>query len=145
MTTQHQPKTDHVAQPSFKQKYFLQTAREGWHSPARKLRPQQIITILALVGATLLLWAQPVAAAVSITEFKVSSVGVPQGITTGSDGALWFTEFYDNAIGRITTSGTITLTPTPTANSGPTDITAGPDGNMWFTEAIGNIGRITTS
>ena len=71
------------------------------------------------------------------------------GIAAGPDGNLWFT-YQDfttkvNAIGRITTSGTITLTPTPTANSGPTDITAGPDGNLWFTEAAGNVGRITTS
>jgi virginiamycin B lyase len=50
-----------------------------------------------------------------------------------------------NATGRITTSGVITLTPTPSAKSSPTDITPGPDGNMWFTEAIGNIGKITTS
>src|SRR5437868_4044220 len=105
----------------------------------------QAIMILAIAGSVLFLWTQPAAAAPTITEFHVSNVGVPQGIAAGSDGNLWFTEFYDNAIGRITTSGTITLTPTPTANSGPTDITAGPDGNMWFTEAIGNIGRITTS
>ena len=57
---------------------------------------------------------------------------------------------YDNlttnvtAIGRVTTGGAITLTPTLTANSLPTDITAGPDGAMWFTEAAQNVGRITT-
>jgi streptogramin lyase len=71
------------------------------------------------------------------------------GISAGPDGNLWFT-YQDfttskDAIGRITTNGKVTLTPTPTANSGPTDITPGPDGNMWFTEAVGNIGRITTS
>ncbi len=71
------------------------------------------------------------------------------GISTGPDGNLWFT-YQDfttnaNAIGRMTTGGVVTLTPTLSANSGPTDITAGPDGNMWFTEAIGNIGKITTS
>jgi virginiamycin B lyase len=107
---------------------------------------------LVMLGIFTLLWASPVAAeaaAPTITEFHVSNVGVPQGITAGPDGNLWFT-YQDfttnaNAIGRITTSGAITLTPTPSANSGPTDITPGPDGNMWFTEAIGNIGKFTTS
>lgn len=70
------------------------------------------------------------------------------GIARGPDGNLWFT--YDNlttnasGIGRMTTAGAITLTPTPTASSLPTDITAGPDGAMWFTEGSGSVGRITT-
>jgi virginiamycin B lyase len=71
------------------------------------------------------------------------------GISAGPDGNLWFTyqDFTTNAndVGRITTRGVITLFPTPTAHTGPTDITAGPDGAMWFTEANGQVGRITTS
>lgn len=71
------------------------------------------------------------------------------GITAGPDGNLWFTYFDYNShaskIGRITPSGTISLWPTPTAASFPTDIKAGPDGALWFTEyAVGKIGRITT-
>jgi virginiamycin B lyase len=67
----------------------------------------------------------------------------PGGIVTGPDGALWFT---GNAIGRITTTGTITHYSIPTANSIPDGITAGSDGALWFTECLGNkIGRITTS
>jgi hypothetical protein len=63
-------------------------------------------------------------------------------ITAGLDGALWFTDNHDNKIGRITTAGTITEFPLPTANSSPAGITAGPDGALWFTER-GKIGRIT--
>ncbi len=37
-------------------------------------------------------------------------------ITTGPDGALWFTELIDQ-IGRITTAGVITEFPIPTASS----------------------------
>ena len=65
------------------------------------------------------------------------------GLTTGRDGNLWFTESSHNNIGRITTSGTVTEFPIPTANSFPQGITAGPDGNLWFTELLADkIGRI---
>jgi virginiamycin B lyase len=70
--------------------------------------------------------------------------GNATGIAAGSDGALWFTEYNGNKIGRITTAGAITVFPVPTAGSSPMSITAGPDGALWFTEATGNqIGRIT--
>jgi streptogramin lyase len=70
----------------------------------------------------------------------------PDGITTGPDGNLWFTEHDANKIGRLTPTGTFTEFSIPTANSGPTAITSGPDGNLWFTETNANkIGRITPS
>jgi len=82
--------------------------------------------------------------------------GAPFAIAAGPDGALWFTEVCDNKIGRITTSGTVSLFTIPSANSDPSGIAAGPDGALWFTEntasscqgclSAGNtIGRITTS
>ncbi len=73
----------------------------------------------------------------------------PTSITAGPDGALWFTEFRGNKIGRITPAGRIQEFPLPTTcdnnqGCGPAGITAGPDGALWFTESIGNqIGRIT--
>jgi streptogramin lyase len=70
----------------------------------------------------------------------------PLGITAGPDGNLWFTEYSDNQIGRITPDGAVTEFPTPTPGSQPQALTAGPDGNLWFTELNGNnIGRITPS
>ncbi|HLQ31012.1 MAG TPA: hypothetical protein VK140_17380 [Ktedonobacteraceae bacterium] len=74
------------------------------------------------------------------------SVGCgPDGITAGSDGNLWFTEFDGNAIGRITPSGSFSTFGIPTAKSRPEGITAGPDGNVWFVEEnASKIGRITT-
>ncbi len=79
----------------------------------------------------------------AISEVAVPNSG-PQGITTGPDGNLWFTEANTNQIGRITPSGVITQFPIPTPNSDPVGITAGPDGNLWFTEESANqIGRIT--
>jgi sugar lactone lactonase YvrE len=68
----------------------------------------------------------------------------PDSITAGPDGALWFTNYANNTIGRITTTGTVTN------YSGPdihrlSGITAGPDGALWFTNGKLSIGRITTS
>ncbi len=72
-------------------------------------------------------------------------VGV-HDITEGTDGRLWFTETFNNRIGAISTSGTITeYSNGITSGAGLTDITFGPDGNLWFTEyAVNQIGRITT-
>jgi streptogramin lyase len=75
----------------------------------------------------------------------------PGAITTGPDGALWFTE--NGAIGRITTGGTIQQFPLTTPGALAQDITSGPDGAVWFTQEGNNsestptwsIGRITTS
>lgn len=71
----------------------------------------------------------------------------PAGIAAGPDGALWFTGA--NAIGRITTRGTVTefaLRGDRFANA----IAAGPDGALWFTEDapvggkdVAKVGRIT--
>jgi streptogramin lyase len=72
------------------------------------------------------------------------------GIIAGPDGNLWFPYIYNNicgcsAIGRITTSGTISFFPTTTAFSAPMDVTVGPDANIWFTEnGASQIGTMTT-
>ena len=69
----------------------------------------------------------------------------PEGITAGPDGALWFTNYSNNTIGRITTAGQIRLF-TGRGIDEPVGITAGPDGALWFTNYAGNsIGRITTT
>src|SRR5438477_9708309 len=62
----------------------------------------------------------------------------PDGTTAGPDGNVWFTEYFGDSIGRITTAGAITEFPIPTAISRPVGITGGPDGNIWFTEFEGN-------
>jgi virginiamycin B lyase len=62
----------------------------------------------------------------------------PSSITTGPDGALWFTSARVNVIGRITTTGAVTLYELPAAPE-TTDawvsrsITTGPDGALWIT------------
>jgi virginiamycin B lyase len=79
------------------------------------------------------------------------SLSYPGSITTGPDGALWFTNFFNNTIGRIATDGTVTNYSDPSITN-PTSITVGPDGALWFTDSYGatlplyshTIGRITT-
>jgi len=86
-------------------------------------------------------------AGVETTSYDIptSSAGAAS-ITSGPDGALWFTENLANKIGRVTTAGAFTEYNVPTANASPTSIIAGPDGALWFVEHGPNkIGRITTA
>ena len=63
-------------------------------------------------------------------------------ITTGPDGALWFTLNQAHAIGRIDVRGALTIRDVPTRGSGPVGIAATHDA-LWFTEVLaGRIGRI---
>jgi streptogramin lyase len=85
------------------------------------------------------------------TVFPLPHPGVlPDGITVGPDGNVWFTEYYGNAVGRITPDGVITEFHVPTHYNGgtpqsqPHEIVAGPDGNLWFPDSGGGkIGRIS--
>jgi virginiamycin B lyase len=84
----------------------------------------------------------------TITRFPTphtpgSNVG-PYGITSGPDGALWYTNTSTHKIGTITTSGTITEYSVP--ESTVNQIASGPDGALWFTDQGGNkIGRVTVT
>ncbi len=83
------------------------------------------------------------------TEFVAGllpeNASLPEDITPGPDGNVWFTDANGHAIGRITPSGVITeFTPTRGALSTVVGIAPGADGNMWFTDpGAGKIGRIT--
>ena len=68
-------------------------------------------------------------------------------ITSGPDGALWFSELSSSQIGRIATDGTLTEFAVR-GDVHPNGITTGPDGNLWFTlddSDVSRIGRITPS
>jgi len=96
-----------------------------------------------LLGLTV---GMPAGTHINNTQYPLPNYVTPVGITNGPDGALWFTEYEGNSIGRITTSGAITTFPIPTEDSGPAGITTGPDGDLWFTEFNADqIGRISTS
>jgi streptogramin lyase len=91
----------------------------------------------------------------AITEFTILTGadpnGTPNGITTGPDGNLWFTERNSSdhpVIGRLTPGGIYTeffITNALFSQSG--SITVGPDGNLWFTVSgySSYVGRISTN
>lgn len=81
----------------------------------------------------------------TVTNFPVPvHDSQPDGIATGADGSIWFTEYLGNKVARITPSGSITEYTIPTATSEPRGIALGPDGNLWFVEYNGNkIGMVT--
>ncbi|MBV8331509.1 MAG: hypothetical protein JO192_02130 [Candidatus Eremiobacteraeota bacterium] len=82
-----------------------------------------------------------------MTEYAIpTAIAMPVAITTGPDGALWFTEGFKYRIGRITTDGTITEPVVLSAGAGPGGIITGPDGKLWFFESNTNaIANITTA
>jgi virginiamycin B lyase len=83
----------------------------------------------------------------NVTEYStgMSSNARPFDITSGPDGALWFTESAIDRIGRITTSGSIQeFSSGITAGASPYGITTGPDGRLWFAEyGRAELGAIT--
>ena len=105
----------------------------------------RVLGVMALLCVSVLSFSQNV----SFKEYQLNGSPSPLSITAGSDGALWFTEYFGNKIGRITTDGAITEYPIPMVGNEVAQlntITAGPDGALWFTEGYARkIGRITTS
>ena len=71
----------------------------------------------------------------SITEYSVPTAAAgPYLIAAGPDGAMWFTEFQGEQVGRITMKGDITEFSTPSTAAVPAGIAVGTDGAMWFAE-----------
>jgi streptogramin lyase len=95
-----------------------------------RIAPAVLLGLLLCAGAL----------AQTTTAFSVES---PMGITVGPDGAIWFTSYFPQTIGRIDANGAVTEFPTP--HSSPVSIASGPDGNLWYTVPSGRIGRMTTS
>ena len=90
-----------------------------------KIRLFSLYSFVALLAILTILFRRS-AAAEDITEFgPLPNNHLPHFITTGSDGALWFTEYSANSIGRITVNGALVEYPIPTAGGGPLGITAG--------------------
>ena len=99
-------------------------------------------------GLTLALALTLTAATASGQTPSIQWIGNPRtsvgDLTAGPDGNIWFTEPFENRIGRITPGGIITEFPIPTPDSDPWGIAAGPDGNLWITEVRANrIARMT--
>ena len=83
-----------------------------------------------------------------IDEFAVPGGRVIHKMVVGSDRNLWFTDPFNDAVGRIVLHGR-TAAPTiaefhVASGSTPAGLTNGPDGALWLTEAgTGRIGRLS--
>jgi streptogramin lyase len=78
-----------------------------------------------------------------IVDYPLPTSGIPYGIVSGPDGALWFGNV--DRIQRITTSGTITSFAVSLVGN-VHGIAVGSDGALWFAESgASRIGRLTTS
>lgn len=102
------------------------------------------LTLIVFAGALSLTEARTQ----SFTEFPTGGRGSsPLFITTGSDGALWYTEI--GAIGRMASNGAHARGPIPidilSVNGRPERLVQGSDGAIWFTYTNRSIGRITTA
>jgi streptogramin lyase len=74
----------------------------------------------------------------SWTEYTIpTATSVPQGITTGSDGRIWFAELAGRKLGAITPAGVITEYPTADSYQ-PFFLVDRGDGNMWFSDLVDN-------
>jgi len=105
-----------------------------------------IVSILALLGATLIGASAATAAPGDVTEIGLAAGSAPRDAAAGPDNNLWVTGGASNTIAKVTTAGAVTAyaLPLPANVSNPWGIAAGPDGNMWFTlRDGGKIGRIT--
>ena len=94
------------------------------------------LAVAAIVGLAAL--SLPISATASSTRLVIVEYSVPganpNGIATGSDGNLWFTDPSHNSVDRFTLERTVTAYPVQGSNVNPSDITSGPDGNLWFLE-----------
>jgi virginiamycin B lyase len=101
-----------------------------------------------VLPAVLALFVWPVAtsaASPTISNYTSPQINAPEGIASGPDGALWFTNDGNGSIGRVTSAGAISTYSEPNLSSGPRPIAAGPDGALWFGIECCAIGRITTA
>ena len=81
----------------------------------------------------------------TVSNYTGAGIVSPQGVATGPDAAIWFTNYGSNSLGRITTGGAVSIFADASINT-PTAIAPGPDGALWFTNAATHsIGRATTA
>jgi virginiamycin B lyase len=82
----------------------------------------------------------------SISVYHVTTSFSEEGcsMVEGPDGNVWFTDYSNDRIGKITPQGQVTFNQLE-HDASPLSITLGPDGALWFTENFARkIGRLTT-
>lgn len=101
----------------------------------------RVILVLLVLGLPVLSPAQQIV----IGEYQGYLGSGPNGITSGPDGALWFTESSYNSIGRLSVSGVLSsFAVYRPVGVTPINIASGSDGKLWFTESRAKVGKLTT-
>lgn len=155
-------------------KMQLECSLQGLQSLKRQmLSPMKVNAFLFLSVSWLFLFFMGIdtpLTAVVMAEYPIpTESSSPDGICSGPDGNIWFTESLRNKIGVKTLDGVVIheypipslLNSIPVGiavgadgnefslllpNRKPFGITSGPDGNMWFTvQSTDKIGKITPS
>ena len=114
----------------------------------KKLHRRAVLVGLLVLTLSLTVGTAAASGAGKVTIYTGTGVDNPIEIAAGPDGALWFTNYGNGSIGRITTAGAVTNFTDPSISL-PYGIAAGPDGALWFTDFFNgghsnSIGRITT-
>jgi virginiamycin B lyase len=128
----------------------LDKSRSGTSVNAKPRRWRSLVTLVVAVAIAEGLVGSSASASLvethEIREYSMPANVVPQSMTVGPDGAIWFTENFGHAIGRMTTAGVVTNQfPVPNGDGYTEGITTGPDGALWFTENFPDkIVRMTT-
>ncbi len=99
-----------------------------------------LVLVLSLATGT------ATAIAGQIEEFEVPGAKsfLESGITSGPDGAVWFTFANGNVsfIGKLTPSGQVASFPLPPGSTYIEGIAPGPDGEMWITASNGGTSHV---
>lgn len=92
--------------------------------------------LVATVSVTVTLPTPPPAAAPTvIAQYPIASSNESYGIANNSDGSVWYTQWYNGAVGRMTTTGANT---NYSYTGTPYGIALGPDGNFWVPDHANN-------
>ena len=89
--------------------------------------------------------APPMIPLSNITFTPVATSG-PQQILTAADGNVWFTEYYANAVVKLTPSGQMSSFPVPhfgTTIFGPGAIATANDGTLWITGPANTVDNVS--
>jgi streptogramin lyase len=80
----------------------------------------------------------------SISPFSIpTAFAQPNDLISGPDGALYFTEGFNQAIGRVTMSGTVTESPINADMNSPNQLVFDSAGNLWVTGNNAGLVEIT--
>jgi virginiamycin B lyase len=92
--------------------------------------------LTATVAVTVTLATPPPAPAPSVVaQYPIVASDESFGVANASDGSVWYTQWYNGAVGRMTSGGTNT---NYTFTGTPDGLALGPDGNFWIADHANN-------